>query len=107
MRTFRFALTGDFLDESDAVAQGNAGLPLLEQVPHLESFFIMEHPPADTTHRDRLYSQEVSADQTGRSLWVSPSLHSTTCSVSRILSASIAGSPRKRTESSVRLNSPS
>ncbi|MDR3634796.1 MAG: NAD(P)-dependent oxidoreductase [Isosphaeraceae bacterium] len=65
MKTFRIALTGDFLDESGAVAQGDAGLPLLAGVAHVEHHFIREQAPTpgDPSYWDRYYSLEVTADQ--------------------------------------------
>jgi phosphoglycerate dehydrogenase-like enzyme len=65
LKTFRVALTGDFLDESGKVAQGDAGLPLLEEARHLEYHFITEQAPGrgDPSYRDRLYSLEVTPGQ--------------------------------------------
>jgi phosphoglycerate dehydrogenase-like enzyme len=65
VRTFRVALTGDFLDETGEVAQGDAGLPLLGSVPYVEHWFITEQAPTsgDTTYWERFYSFEVTAEQ--------------------------------------------
>ncbi len=61
MRTFRVALTGDFLNESGASAYGDIGLGLLESVPYMRYHFIEEHMPnsSDPGYWDRLYSLEV------------------------------------------------
>ena len=40
MRIFRIALTGDFLDESGAVAYGDVGLGRLEGRPYIRWHFI-------------------------------------------------------------------
>jgi phosphoglycerate dehydrogenase-like enzyme len=65
MRTFRIALTGDFLDESGQVAQGDAGLPLFRNVPYIEHHFILDHapPPHDPSYWSRFYSLEVTPEQ--------------------------------------------
>lgn len=65
MKTFRIALTGDFLDDSGGVAQGDAGLPLLDEARHVEYRFLTEQAPApgDPSYRDRLYSMEVTPGQ--------------------------------------------
>jgi phosphoglycerate dehydrogenase-like enzyme len=61
-------LTGDFLDATGKVAQGDAGLPLLEGVPYVEHQFIREQAPApdDPSYWDRFYSLEVTAEQIRR-----------------------------------------
>jgi phosphoglycerate dehydrogenase-like enzyme len=60
-RTFRVALTGDFLNASGASAYGDIGLGLLESVPYIQYHFIEEHipNPRDPGYWDRLYSLEV------------------------------------------------
>lgn len=65
MPTFQIALTGDFLDDSGRVAQGDGGLPLLDQARHVEYRFLTEQAPRrdDPGSRDRLYSLEVTAGQ--------------------------------------------
>src|SRR5262249_22135355 len=61
MRTFRIALTGDFLDENGAPAYGDAGLSLLEGVPFIRPPFLTEHAPRrdDPDYWQRFYSMEV------------------------------------------------
>ena len=65
LRSFRVALTGDFLDESGEVAQGDAGLPMLSEARHVEYRFIIEQAPkrGDPSYRDQLYSLEVTPGQ--------------------------------------------
>lgn len=65
MRTFRVALTGDFLGETGTSAYGDIGLSLLESVPFVAYRFLPEHAPdpADRGYFDRLYSLEVTPDQ--------------------------------------------
>ena len=57
-------LTGDFLDASGKVAQGDAGLSLLNAVPYVEHHFIAEHAPKpnDGSYWERFYSLEVSSN---------------------------------------------
>jgi phosphoglycerate dehydrogenase-like enzyme len=61
VRRFRIALTGDFLDESGAMAYGDAGLGLLEGRPDILWHFVTDLAPrpGDRTYWDRLYSLEV------------------------------------------------
>jgi phosphoglycerate dehydrogenase-like enzyme len=65
VRTFRVALTGDFLNEKGEVAYGDAGLPLLEGLPYVEHRFLTEQSPApgDLAYWERFYSLEVTPDQ--------------------------------------------
>ena len=65
MTTFRIALTGDFLDQTGNVAQGDAGLPLLESAPYVAYQFIREQAPAagDPSYWERFYSLQMTADQ--------------------------------------------
>jgi phosphoglycerate dehydrogenase-like enzyme len=61
VRTFRVALTGDFLDESGVSAYGDAGLPLLDRCPWLRYHFLREQapPPNDPGYWERFYALEV------------------------------------------------
>jgi phosphoglycerate dehydrogenase-like enzyme len=61
VRVFRVALTGDFLDESGAVAYGDAGLGLLKGRPDIRWHFVTDLAPrpGDRTYWDRLYSLVV------------------------------------------------
>jgi phosphoglycerate dehydrogenase-like enzyme len=65
VRTFRVALTGDFLNEAGACAYGDAGLPLLEGKPHVRCRFLREHAPraGDPSYWGRFYSLEVTPEQ--------------------------------------------
>jgi len=65
LRTFQIALTGDFLDETGKVAQGDAGLSLLDGLPHVEHRFLREQAPTpgDPAYWDRFYSLEVTPNQ--------------------------------------------
>ena len=65
MRTFRVALTGDFLDENGASAYGDTRLDLFKGKEYLEYRFILDHAPrrGDASYWDRLYSMEVTPDQ--------------------------------------------
>jgi phosphoglycerate dehydrogenase-like enzyme len=65
VRPFRIALTGDFLDESGKVAQGDAGLSLLKEIPYLDYRFIEEQSPKpdDPGYWANLYSMEVKPEQ--------------------------------------------
>jgi phosphoglycerate dehydrogenase-like enzyme len=65
MRQFRIALTGDFLDETGKVAQGDAGLSLWEGIPYVGHHFLKEQAPTpgDTSYWDRFYSLEVEPSQ--------------------------------------------
>jgi phosphoglycerate dehydrogenase-like enzyme len=65
VRIFRIALTGDFLDQAGKVAQGDAGLALLNGVPFIEHHFLLEQAPspADPAYWERFYSLEVTAPQ--------------------------------------------
>jgi phosphoglycerate dehydrogenase-like enzyme len=64
VRNFRIAMTGDFLDESGAVAYGDAGLGLLEGRPDIRWHFVTDLAPrpGDRTYWDRLYSLEVAPE---------------------------------------------
>jgi phosphoglycerate dehydrogenase-like enzyme len=64
VRDFRIAYTGDFLDESGAVAYGDIGLGRLEDRPLLRWGFIAElgPKPGDAAYWKRLYSLEVTPD---------------------------------------------
>src|SRR5262249_52157992 len=64
VRVFRLALTGDFLDETGAVAYGNAGLDLLSNRAYLRWHFLTDlaPKPGDSSYWPRLYSLEVRGD---------------------------------------------
>ena len=64
MRTFRISLTGDFLDESGALAYGEAGLGRLEGQAHVRWHFLTDlaPKPGDSAYWSRLYSLEVAPD---------------------------------------------
>jgi phosphoglycerate dehydrogenase-like enzyme len=61
MRTFRVALTGDFLDESGKPAYGDAGLPLLEGRSYVRYHFLRDQAPrpGDPSYWQQFYSLEV------------------------------------------------
>jgi phosphoglycerate dehydrogenase-like enzyme len=61
VRTFRVALTGDFLDEAGALAYGDAGLPLLDACPAIRYHFLRDQAPRrdDPGYWQRFYSLEV------------------------------------------------
>ena len=65
MRTFRVALTGDFLNERGESAYGDIGLSLLVSRPFIHYHFLREHAPGpdDPTYWERFYSLEVTAKQ--------------------------------------------
>ena len=64
MRVFRVALTGDFLDETGAVAYGDIGLDRLASQPFVRSHFMTELAPRpdDPGYWSRLYSLEVTPE---------------------------------------------
>jgi phosphoglycerate dehydrogenase-like enzyme len=64
MRTFRVALTGDFLNEKGASAYGDIGLSLLDGVPYVHYHFLTDlaPDPNDPTYWHRLYSLEITPD---------------------------------------------
>jgi phosphoglycerate dehydrogenase-like enzyme len=64
VRVFRVAFTGDFLDESGAVAYGDAGPSRLAGWPHLRWDFLRDLAPKpdDPAYWSRLYSLEVQPD---------------------------------------------
>lgn len=61
MRTFRIALTGDFLNAQRQIAYGDIGTGLLDGVSWVRYHFIHElaPPPGDESYWARLYSLEV------------------------------------------------
>jgi phosphoglycerate dehydrogenase-like enzyme len=61
VRSFRLAVTGDFLDDSGELAYGDAGLPLLRSEPAIQWHFLTDLAPArgDSGYTSRLYSLEV------------------------------------------------
>jgi phosphoglycerate dehydrogenase-like enzyme len=64
VRTFRVALTGDFLDEDGARAYGDAGLPLLDSRPYIEHHFLTDLAPRrnDPSYWQRFYTLEVTPE---------------------------------------------
>jgi phosphoglycerate dehydrogenase-like enzyme len=59
-KTFRVALTGDFLDESGRPAYGDLGLPLWNDEPSIRHHFLADQAPRDDAEYWRnLYSMEV------------------------------------------------
>jgi phosphoglycerate dehydrogenase-like enzyme len=64
LREFRVALTGDFLDETGAVAYGDVGLERLASRPFVHWHFIADLGPkqGDASYWARLYSLEVSPE---------------------------------------------
>jgi phosphoglycerate dehydrogenase-like enzyme len=64
LRVFRVALSGDFLDESGAVAYGDIGLDPLASRPFLRWQFIADLAPRpdDPGYWARLYSLEITPD---------------------------------------------
>ena len=61
MRTFRIALSGDFLNESGEPAYGDAGIPLWAGKPFIEHRFLTDQAPApgETSYWERFYSMEM------------------------------------------------
>ena len=64
MRVFRVALTGDFLDETGAVAYGDIGLDRLASQPYIHQHFVADLAPRpnDQGYWSRLYSLEITPD---------------------------------------------
>jgi phosphoglycerate dehydrogenase-like enzyme len=59
-RTFRVALTGDFLDEWGQPAYGDLGLPLWNDAPHIHYHFLLDQAPRENADYWRnLYSMQV------------------------------------------------
>lgn len=65
MRTFRIALTGDFLNEQGNSAYGDLSLSLWKDRPYIQYHFLKEQSPLlhDSGFWTRLYSMEVTPDQ--------------------------------------------
>jgi phosphoglycerate dehydrogenase-like enzyme len=65
MRTFRVALTGDFLGEDGRPAYGDSGLSLLASKPYVAHRFLTEQAPrpGDPGYWRRFYSLEVTPEQ--------------------------------------------
>lgn len=65
VRTFRVALTGDFLDETGALAYGDSGTSLLASVPHVRFRFLKEQAPSkdEPDYWKRFYSLEMTPEQ--------------------------------------------
>ena len=64
MRTFRIALTGDFLGENGESAYGDLNLPALAAAPFIKFQFLTRQSPrpGDPGYWSRFYSLEVTAD---------------------------------------------
>jgi phosphoglycerate dehydrogenase-like enzyme len=62
--SFRVALTGDFLNESGALAYGDAGLSRLASAPYVLHHFLADLAPrpGDPGYWSRLYSLEITAE---------------------------------------------
>jgi phosphoglycerate dehydrogenase-like enzyme len=65
VRTFRIALSGDFLNDQGGLAYGDTGLPLLNGVPHITHHFLHEQAPKrdDLSYWERFYSLTITPDQ--------------------------------------------
>jgi phosphoglycerate dehydrogenase-like enzyme len=65
VRTFRVALTGDFLDETGRPAYGESGLDLLRSKPFIEYRYVTEQAPrpGDRDYWQRFYALEVTPEQ--------------------------------------------
>jgi phosphoglycerate dehydrogenase-like enzyme len=65
VRTFRIALTGDFLNEQGASAYGELGFFLWKDQPYIQYHFLKKQSPRphDPSYWERLYSLEVTPDQ--------------------------------------------
>jgi phosphoglycerate dehydrogenase-like enzyme len=61
VRTFRIALTGDFLDAEGGSPYGDLGLALWQDIPFLRHHFLMDQAPQanDSAYWKRFYSMEV------------------------------------------------
>jgi len=61
MRTFRLAITGDYLDAQGKIAYGDIGFSAIETCPFIDHHYIADHMPSanDPAYWDRLYSMEV------------------------------------------------
>ncbi len=64
LQVFRIALTGDFLDESGAVAYGDISLGRLKVCAHVRHHFLTDlaPKPGDSAYWSRLYSLEIAPD---------------------------------------------
>ena len=64
MRVFRVALTGDFLNETGAVAYGDIGLDRLASQSYIRRHFVEDLAPRpnDQSYWSRLYSLEITPD---------------------------------------------
>jgi phosphoglycerate dehydrogenase-like enzyme len=64
VRTFRVALTGDFLNEESTSAYGDIGLELLGSKPYIRYHFLTDQSPRpdDPGYWQRFYSLEVTAE---------------------------------------------
>lgn len=64
MRTFRIAITGDFLNVDGKGAYGDLGFELMDTTPFIQYRFLMDHAPRanDPAYWDQIYSMEVTTD---------------------------------------------
>jgi phosphoglycerate dehydrogenase-like enzyme len=64
MRTFRIALTGDFLNADGASAYGDIGLSLLQAQPHIHYRFLLDQSPkpGDAGYWSHFYTLEVTPE---------------------------------------------
>ena len=71
MPTFKLFFTGDYLDESGAVAGDDPGLEELRSTGYIEPEFLQDQKPAkgDSHYWDRLYSMEITPDHVAKSEW--------------------------------------
>ncbi len=67
MRTFRIALTGDFLNDEGQSAYGDIHLGLLDQAPFVRYHFLTDQAPrpGDAAYWERFYSMEVQPEHIG------------------------------------------
>jgi phosphoglycerate dehydrogenase-like enzyme len=65
MKTFRIALSGDYLDEEGKSAYGDLGWSAWDAWPFVRYRFLTEQAPrrGDPTYWQRLYSMEITAEQ--------------------------------------------
>lgn len=61
MRTFRLAITGDYLNEHGQSAYGDIGFGPIEACPYIDHHYITDHAPRanDPSYWDDLYSMEL------------------------------------------------
>lgn len=64
MRTFRLALTGDYLNAEGGLADGDISLELIDEVPYIDYHFLesLAPKPGDTEYYKNFYSLEVAPE---------------------------------------------